>query len=113
MGEAIQFPNNNARQEGFGGYDDLPNRLVDLAEAFPMSKLTDAQLDAYRHEHVHTLHQMDDASLYARLRELLGRIDQLLDEQVPAEGLSAPVEVTYIIHTLLGRALDAQINFHA
>lgn len=110
MGEVIPFPGKRQRHEGFGGYDDLPSRLVDLAEAFPMSALTDAQLEMYRLEYAHVLHEKDDAALYERLRELLGRIDELLGNQVQTQGLPASVEVTYIIHTLLGRALDAQIN---
>lgn len=110
MADIVPFPEGGRRKEGYGGYDDLPNRIVDLAEAFPMSRLTDAQLDAYRQEYAYALYEKNDDVLYARLRELLAHIDQLLDEQAPAEGLPASVEVTYIIHTLLSRALDAHIN---
>ncbi len=110
MGEVIPFPKRRQRHEGFGGYDDLPNRLVSLAEAFPMSALTAAQQDDYEIEYVHDLFEKDTDWLYARLRELLGRVDELLGDQLPTQGLPVPVEVTYIIHTLLSRSLDEKIN---
>ncbi len=110
MGEVIPFPNKPPRHEDFGRYDNLRGRLIGLAEAFPMSALTDTQQEAYRLEYAHDFFKKDTDWLYGRLRELLGRIDELLGEQSPAEGLSVPVEVTYIIHALLSRSLDEQIN---